>query len=163
MEHAHPAIIPLVTEPTLAIVPAILTNGWRHTGRHAHHACKTVVSNSQNQKCELQIQRIGLANTLTVRCTYRSQRCDGHYWSVDPSSNPKIKKAYNKAYDVNNLSIVAAHQTGIGYVSIKRFFAIMGVEYMTQSGYYSVEKHVGKVLVELKKDSIKRSWRRKSN
>ena len=32
----------------------------------------------------------------------------------------------------------------------------MGVEYMTQSGYYSVEKHVGKVLVELKKDSIKK-------
>lgn len=94
---------------------------------------------SHEQKSVLEIKWIGLANTLTVRCTYRAQRCKGHSWHVVPPSTPNIHQCYNKACDINNLSIVAAHQTALGYISIKCLFFLMGVVYMSQSGYYYVE------------------------
>ena len=109
---------------------------------------------SKEQKCELHINRVGLATTLEVRCTYRSERCKGHFWNVEPPSTPNAHPSHNKSYDINNCAILAGHQAGMGWTCAKNFFSILGVPYMTQGGYESAEKHVGAALMQVRKECL---------
>ena len=77
----------------------------------------------RREKCELHVTRVGLANTLEIRCTYRSQRCDGHSWTVQPPSNLTIRPSHNKAYHLNTTSILAAHQAGMGWKCTRNFLS----------------------------------------
>ena len=77
---------------------------------------------SKEEKCELHITRVGLASTLEVHCTYRSERCKGHSWAVTPPSNPNAHPSHNKTYDINNCAILAGHQAGMGWTCAKNFF-----------------------------------------
>ena len=77
---------------------------------------------NNEEKCELHISRVGLATTLEVRCTYRSERCKGHSWTVTPPSTPGAHPSHNKTYDINNCAILAGHQAGMGWTCEKNFF-----------------------------------------
>ena len=48
-------------------------------------AMKMNLECKKEERCKVHVSRVGLATTLEVRCTYRSQRCDGHSWKVEPA------------------------------------------------------------------------------
>ena len=90
--------------------------------------------------CELEVNRVGLACTLTVKCTHHKT----HSWSATPNRIPNKHPQHSKSYDINCLSILAAHRSGLGWSCMTDFFALLGIRYMGQHAYEDTEKHVGK-------------------
>ena len=42
----------------------------------------------------------------------------------------------------------------MGWTCAKNFFSILGVEYMSQTGYQSTENHVGAALMQVRRESL---------
>ena len=116
---------------------------------------------SKEEKCKLHITRGGLASTLEVRCTYRSERCKGHSWAVTPPSNPNAHPSHNKTYDINKCAILAGHQAGMGWTCAKNLFSILGVQYLSQTGYESAEQHVGAALMQVRREYLEEAMEEK--
>ena len=106
-------------------------------------------------KCELKLYKRGLACTLEVRCTYRSQQCTGHSWETTAMVDPQGHPEHFKSYDINKQSIMCAHQLGMGWVDMRHFFSLLGIDYMGQGSYENTEKHVGEVLVKIRDDVLR--------
>ena len=111
--------------------------------------------NNNCGKCELKVNKRGLACTLEVRCVHRSQRCTGHSWETTPMFDPQGHPEHFKSYDINKQSILSAHQLGMGWVDMRHFFSLLGIDYMGQESYENTEKHVGGVLVKLRDDALR--------
>ena len=114
-----------------------------------------VKHNTYNAKCELTVNKSGLACTLEVHCTYRSQRCNGHSWHIAPMSDPQGRTNHLKTYDLNKQSIICAQQMGVGWVDMCRFFSLLGIRYIGQNSYENIEKHVGEVLLKIKDEALR--------
>ena len=89
--------------------------------------------------CEVMISRVGLATTVKVQCTHHKK----HSWELLPRSNTNSHSQHSKTYDINCLSILAAHCLGFGWSNMTDFCAYLGLGYMGQHAYENVEKYVG--------------------
>ena len=100
--------------------------------------------------CSLDVEWIGLAANLTIRCKNNKNHSQQILADRVPGSHPQHCKSYN----INLLSILAAHKLGLGYVNMTELFSFLNMKYMCQSAFQNTEKHVGELVVAVRNKAI---------